>query len=113
MPCPPPPTHTRTHPWPRGAGATCILRFLAGAPYEDIAFRIINKDWWVCGVGWRAGGWRVTSVQPSHAPPLPLLPPPTPLLLAREYNHKRGFKCVFERGILHLYFNFQRQRYRR
>lgn len=31
----------------------------------------------------------------------------------REYNHKRGFKCVFERGILHLYFNFQRQRYRR
>jgi hypothetical protein len=31
----------------------------------------------------------------------------------REYNHKRGFKCVYERGIIHLYFNFQRQRYRR
>ncbi|KAI9916604.1 hypothetical protein PsorP6_018074 [Peronosclerospora sorghi] len=30
-----------------------------------------------------------------------------------EYSHKRGFKCVFERGILHLYFNFKRHRYRR
>ena len=30
-----------------------------------------------------------------------------------EYSHKRGFKCTFERGILHLYFNFKRQRYRR
>ncbi|PRW50888.1 cactin isoform A [Chlorella sorokiniana] len=56
-------------------GSTCILRFSAGPPYEDIAFRILNKEW--------------------------------------EYNHKRGFKCVFERGILHLYFNFRRQRYRR
>eukprot|EP00887_Chlorella_sp_A99_P001190 scaffold14.g1190.t1 len=56
-------------------GSTCILRFHAGPPYEDIAFRIVNKEW--------------------------------------EYNHKRGFKCSFERGILHLYFNFHRQRYRR
>ncbi len=64
---------------PRGlrcvAGSTCILRFSAGPPYEDIAFRIVNKEW--------------------------------------EYNHKKGFKCVFERGIMHLYFNFKRQRYRR
>lgn len=56
-------------------GETCILRFTAGPPYEDLAFKIINHEW--------------------------------------EYNHKRGFKCVFERGILHLYFNFKRQRYRR
>jgi hypothetical protein len=56
-------------------GSTCILRFTAGPPYEDIAFRIVNKEW--------------------------------------EYNHKRGFKCVFDRNILHLYFNFSRQRYRR
>lgn len=26
-------------------GATCILRFTAGPPYEDLAFRIINKEW--------------------------------------------------------------------
>eukprot|EP00741_Cyanophora_paradoxa_P022631 tig00021493_g21856.t1 len=54
---------------------TVLLRFHAGAPYEDVAFRIVNKEW--------------------------------------EYSHKRGFKCTFERGIFHLYFNFKRYRYRR
>ena len=24
---------------------TCILRFMAGPPYEDIAFRIVKKEW--------------------------------------------------------------------
>ena len=56
-------------------GSTCLLRFSAGPPYEDVAFRIVNKEW--------------------------------------EYTPKRGFRCVFERGILHLYFNFKRSRYRR
>ncbi|XP_059665282.1 splicing factor Cactin [Cornus florida] len=54
---------------------TCIIRFHAGPPYEDIAFRIVNKEW--------------------------------------EYSHKKGFKCTFERGILHVYINFTRYRYRR
>nr|XP_018486655.1 PREDICTED: cactin-like [Raphanus sativus] len=54
---------------------TCMIRFHAGPPYEDIAFRIVNKEW--------------------------------------EYSHKKGFKCTFERGILHLYINFKRHRYRR
>ncbi|KAK9061296.1 hypothetical protein SSX86_018476 [Deinandra increscens subsp. villosa] len=54
---------------------TCIIRFHAGPPYEDIAFRIVNKEW--------------------------------------EYSHKKGFKCTFERGILHVYINFKRHRYRR
>ncbi|CAI5712957.1 unnamed protein product [Hyaloperonospora brassicae] len=53
----------------------CIIRFSAGPPYQDIAFKIVNCEW--------------------------------------EYSHKRGFKSVFERGILHLYFNFKRHRYRR
>ncbi|KAG2682840.1 hypothetical protein I3843_10G002700 [Carya illinoinensis] len=56
-------------------GETCIIRFHAGPPYEDIAFRIVDKEW--------------------------------------EYSHKKGFKCTFERGILHVYFNFKRYRYRR
>jgi len=55
--------------------STCIIRFQAGPPYEDIAFKIVNKDW--------------------------------------EYSHKYGFKSSFERGILHLFFNFKRQRYRK
>ncbi|OMO74856.1 hypothetical protein CCACVL1_16427 [Corchorus capsularis] len=54
---------------------TCIIRFTAGPPYEDIAFRIVNKEW--------------------------------------EKSPKKGYKYAFERGILHLYFNFKRYRYRR
>jgi len=54
---------------------TCLIRFHAGPPYEDIAFKIVNREW--------------------------------------EFSHKKGFKCVFERGILHLWFNFKRYRYRR
>ncbi|CAH0486597.1 unnamed protein product [Peronospora farinosa] len=53
----------------------CIIRFSAGPPYQDIAFKIVNREW--------------------------------------EHSAKRGFKSVFERGILHLYFNFKRHRYRR
>jgi len=56
-------------------GSTCIIKFVAGKKYEDIAFRIINKEW--------------------------------------EYTARRGYKCTWERGILHVYFNFKRQRYRR
>jgi len=53
----------------------CIIRFHAGPPYEDIAFKIVNKEW--------------------------------------EFSDKHGFKCMYDRGILHLYFNFQKYRYRR
>lgn len=52
-----------------------ILRFHAGAPYIDIAFRIANREW---------------SVAPKH-----------------------GYKCMFARGVLYLWFNFKRMRYRR
>lgn len=52
-----------------------ILKFTAGPPYEDIAFKIVNKEW--------------------------------------EDNPRRGFKCRFERGVMQLYFNFRRFRYRR
>lgn len=56
-------------------GETCIIRFHAGPPYEDIAFRIVNKEW--------------------------------------EKSQKKGFKCTFDRGVLHLYVNFKRYSYRR
>ncbi|OMJ26795.1 Cactin, partial [Smittium culicis] len=29
----------------RITGDTCIIRFIAGPPYEDIAFKIVNKEW--------------------------------------------------------------------
>jgi len=48
---------------------------MAGPPYEDLAFKIVKKEW--------------------------------------EYSFKRGYKCVFDRGMLALYFNFRRYFYRR
>ncbi|KAI5359589.1 putative cactin, central domain-containing protein [Septoria linicola] len=30
---------------PAGEDDTCLIRFTAGAPYEDIAFRIVDKEW--------------------------------------------------------------------
>merc|ERR1712224_67793 len=54
--------------------STCIIRFHGGKPYEDIGFKIVNKEWGT-----------------------------TPT---------KGFRCVFEKGVLHLYFNFLRLRYR-
>jgi len=54
---------------------TTVIRFHAGPPYEDIAFRIVNKDW--------------------------------------ESSHRKGYRCVFDRGVLQLWFNFKRHRYRR
>ena len=52
-----------------------ILRFQAGPPYDDLAFRIVNQEW--------------------------------------DLAPRKGFRCVFERGILQLFFNFKRWRYRR
>ena len=53
----------------------CILRIHAGPPYEDIAFRIVNREW--------------------------------------EMSYRKGFKCVFDRGVFHLWFNFKKYKYRR
>ena len=30
---------------PAGEEDTCIIRFIAGPPYQDIAFRIVDRDW--------------------------------------------------------------------
>jgi len=60
---------------PEESNQTCIIRFHAGPPYEDIAFRIVNREW--------------------------------------DFTDRNGFKCFFDKGILHLYFNFKRHRYKR
>lgn len=52
-----------------------IITFKAGPPYEDLAFKIVNRQW--------------------------------------EFSHRRGYRCSFDKGILQLWFNFQRYRYRR
>ena len=62
-------------PDPSGDDSTVILQFCAGAPYEDIAFRIVNKEW--------------------------------------DRGPKKGFKNVFDRCMLQLYFSFKRTPYKR
>jgi len=54
---------------------TVILRFSAGPPYEDVAFKVINREW--------------------------------------NLSSRFGFRVVFDRGVLQLYFNVKRWRYRR
>ncbi|KAF7801429.1 Cactus-binding domain, C-terminal, Cactin, central region [Senna tora] len=39
------PSHTIEQDDGSSKGETCIIRFHAGSPYEDIAFRIVNKEW--------------------------------------------------------------------
>ena len=51
-----------------------VITFKAGPPYEDIAFKIVNKEW--------------------------------------DFSEKSGFESIFAKGILHLYFNFKKPRYR-
>ena len=53
----------------------CILKFKAGPPYEDIAFKIVNREW--------------------------------------DLSEKSGYKNVFEKGVLKLYFRFKRYKYKR
>ncbi|CAK7210312.1 hypothetical protein SCUCBS95973_000736 [Sporothrix curviconia] len=62
---------------PAGEEDTCLIRFSAGPPYEDIAFRIVDREW--------------------------------------DYSAKRerGFKSVFEKGILQLHFQFKKVYYRK
>jgi hypothetical protein len=62
-------------PDPTGDDSTVLLQFNAGAPYEHISFRIVNKEW--------------------------------------DRGPKKGFKNVFDRGMLQLYFNFKRTPYKR
>lgn len=52
-----------------------ILRFHAGPPYEDVAFKIVNQEWYI--------------------------------------GKASGFRCVFERGVLQLHFNYKRRIYKR
>lgn len=51
------PTQTPTFKVVRDPGneETCLLVFHCGAPYEDIAFRIINDDWECVALGGTSG----------------------------------------------------------
>lgn len=68
---------------PAGEEDTCIIVFSAGKPYEDLAFRIVDRDW-----DYSARG-------------------------AADGPTGRGFKSVFEKGVLSLHFGFKKVYYRK
>jgi hypothetical protein len=67
---------------PAGEEDTCLIRFIAGPPYEDIAFRIVDKEWDYSAKrdrGFRSSFDKVCSCASVHAairvvPPNPGLP---------------------------------------
>lgn len=52
----------------------CIIKFKAGPPYKDIAFKIQRREW--------------------------------------DFTGKSGFQSIFHKGILQLYFNFKKPKFR-
>ena len=52
----------------------CIIKFKAGPPYLDVAFKIQRREW--------------------------------------DFTEKSGFESIFHRGILQLYFNYKKPKFR-
>ena len=74
-----------------GNDETVLLYFTAGPPYEDIAFRIVNREWEYshkrCVEAHCIAHGRISDVFVSLF---------------------RGFRSSFDRGCLSLWFNFRR-----
>lgn len=80
---------------PAGEDDTCVIRFIAGPPYQDIAFRIVDKEWDYSAK--RDRGFRSTfeNVRPNT-------------LLAAATTRLTHFK-----GVLSLHFQFKKVFYRK
>ncbi|KAL9621423.1 MAG: hypothetical protein Q9160_004183 [Pyrenula sp. 1 TL-2023] len=54
---------------PAGEEDTCLIRFISGPPYEDIAFRIVDKEWDYSAKrerGFKSSFDKVCNVEDSH-----------------------------------------------
>ena len=72
-----------------GNEETVLLHFTAGPPYEDIAFRIVNREW-----------------EYSHKRLVTHILPELDFDVSQKIY--RGFRSSFDRGCLSLWFNFRR-----
>ena len=72
-----------------GNDDTVLLHFSAGPPYEDIAFRIVNREW-----------------EYSHKRLVAHTQPEKDFDISQGIY--RGFRSSFDRGCLSLWFNFRR-----
>lgn len=76
-PCSQTPTY-RLEADPSGAKDTCILRFQGGPPYEDLAFKIVNREWETShkrGFKCRFERGILQCAALTPAPPMLLIPP--------------------------------------
>jgi hypothetical protein len=65
---------------PAGEEDTCLIRFIAGPPYEDIAFRIVDREWDYSAKkdrGFKSSFDKVcpSSTFSSRSPRIPFIPP--------------------------------------
>jgi hypothetical protein len=72
---------------PAGKEDTCLIRFIAGPPYEDIAFRIVDREWDYSAKKERGFKSSFDKVRPKHVFFLVLLCPMGGLTIA-------GVACV-------------------
>lgn len=76
---------------PAGEEDTCLIRFIAGPPYEDVAFRIVDKEWDYSAK--RERGFRSSFDKVGDN---------------RSCSEKRSRVLTSTQGILQLHFQFKK-----
>ena len=91
---------------PAGEEDTCLIRFISGPPYEDLAFRIVDKEWDYSAKrerGFRSSFDKVSQlichqIQPSYIPISPL----------PSFHCLEQYLTSVQKGILQLHFQFKK-----
>ena len=79
----------------------CHVVCLAPPADEDVAFKIVNREWEMQKKVGAPFQWASLAGKQSLA-----APSPSPVV-------QHGFRASFDRGTLQLHFNFKRYRYRK
>ncbi|TGJ81268.1 hypothetical protein E0Z10_g7491 [Xylaria hypoxylon] len=92
---------------PAGEEDTCLIRFIAGPPYEDIAFRIVDREWDYSAKKDR--GFK-SSFDKDPALLSPTSGPSPDVRASYIQGHSTD---VYSQGILQLHFQFKKIYYRK
>lgn len=99
---------------PAGEDDTCLIRFIAGPPYQDIAFRIIDKEWDYSAKRERGFKSSFDKVTHSRLPRFPAVTAACQLAWALLYNIScshhitQSILADASQGILQLHFQFKK-----
>ena len=99
---------------PAGEEDTCLIRFVAGPPYEDIAFRIVDKEWDYSAKrerGFRSSFDKV-AISPVAEPSLLSMQTESCALYSNHSGERRWKRPKLTlrliQGILQLHFQFKK-----